>query len=530
MIPLVVLVIGYNLPLFFLSWAFHLIFLWTKLKTDIAAFLGSYAPEELANKFIVGCTLISCLVMMVLVLNELAKKKIYTMAVESSKVQCAYTQQNNFLLSLSHEVRNPLNSLLGNIELSLLEIIPKDVQEYLTNSKICGDLLLHLLNNILDSGKAEIGDLEVQPYSCDILGLLEKLWVVSCHLISQKGLFGEVMKASDIPPNLKLDPYRITQVLLNLIGNSVKFTETGMISIKAIWIPNKGQVTEQDFEPRPYNEEDENVHEKNKNIDFYLTKDQFQSLTLTHKHFENPSAKENGRDQIGVPGILKIIVEDTGCGITEADQKILFTKFTQLSSDSRKKQIGTGLGLYITRELVKKMNGEIRVFSKVNVGTCFIVCIPTVSCDPVALQRINLSPRRERNEPRKALVADDVELCIKILDNYLKKIGYSPTSAMNGLEAYEKYVRSHQEGKRFHVVTMDYDMPVLNGKDAVTRIRDYERANNMKPSTIMMISGHCNQSIISECVNPSGNVRANYFLKKPVTYQQIFDIVHKSTN
>ena len=134
--------------------------------------------------------------------------------------------------------------MIGNIQLCLFKPLSPEVRENLEDAQIAGEILLQFINNILDGGKSEAGSLEIRPATTDIQKLCEKVWSISRKIIHNKGLIGSFSLATRVPRWLLIDNYRITQILLNLISNSVKYTERGKISIRIDWINNQGKIRE----------------------------------------------------------------------------------------------------------------------------------------------------------------------------------------------------------------------------------------------------------------------------------------------
>jgi len=421
--------------------------------------------------------------------------------------------------------------LIGNIQLALLERIDPVVKEYLEQAQIGGEILLHFINNILDSGKASTGNLGVSCNSdCNIFGICEQLWAISRRIVSHKKLNGILKIHEHVPNFLKLDPYRLTQIMLNLIGNAVKFTTKGRVNVELKWMENQTNINESLFEPIPYEEIDEGLFEKNQTSLFYLDDEGAWVLHVKDAHFHNRLIPQYAASRIK-SGVLKITVSDTGCGIPSESLKDIFGKFVQLNTEAIKRHVGSGRDS-TTKEIVKKLNGEIRAFSKVGKGTTFIICIPCKSAKPPELRlsrssEVSTFSSKTVRGNLRVLVVDDVPWNNQIIANYVQKVGGTPIIALNGAEAYEKYEESHRQGNPFDVVAMDYDMPVMNGYEALRKIRVYERENNLLPTLAIVISGHCDHNIISECLDSHGDVRANYFLKKPITFKQLLDVLSK---
>jgi len=341
----------------------------------------------------------------------------------------------------------------------------------------------------------------------------------------------------------------VNQILLNLIGNSIKFTEHGSISVTIKWLSGERKVNDKCFEPLPYDDIDEGLFEKEENLSTVNT--------ITSKFgccVESPSKlqssfvvlsndkKRFNCDDVYYPkkeinGVLKIIVKDTGSGMKREALDKLFQKFSQVSENVSQRQIGTGLGLFITKEICDAMDGEIRAYSKIGVGTTFVVCLPAVALpldDESGLQRASSKSMIARLTERrlKALVADDSPFNVSLISDYLSKFGASVVSvAYNGYDAFMKYKDSRKAHIEIDVVTLDIDMPKMDGKAACEKIRQYEKENNLKPVVIILISGNYDKEQIGDYIN--GSVRkADCFLKKPVSFEDfnaaVYNLVIKN--
>jgi signal transduction histidine kinase/CheY-like chemotaxis protein len=437
-------------------------------------------------------------------------------------------RQKTFLLGFSHELRNLINSITITIQLCLLEEIPLKVKDLLQSSQVCGELLSHLVNNILDTGKAEIGELEVNPSANNVFDLLEKIWGVLSQLIMNQKLYGRMQINKNVPRYLQIDNHRLTQIMLNLVGNAIKFTEKGSVSVEISWIEGKDKADDKVFSPIPFDEEDEGIFEKAQKLS-RLTEDSI----VMDAHCKT-KIKYVGRREHQLhseKGILKITVSDTGCGIGPDQIPQLFNKFTQVCSSSTKKTLGTGLGLFITKQLIHKMGGEVRVFSKVDRGSAFIACIPAKVVeepqDTTLLE--NTAPAFNPGLTElKVMVVDDSEFNRKILTKCLNKLGVQVQEvAHNGRQAVDKYKEHIQNGKSFDVITMDVDMPVMDGKEATELIREYERLHNLRAALIATISGNVTESEIGECLNKNGSKQADFFFKKPTSIEDLAFIIKK---
>jgi len=217
-------------------------------------------------------------------------------------------------------------------------------------AKICGEILLHGINNVLETGKREMGKLEVNPVPTQIYELLQKTWGIYGEILRQKKLEGNLKIDQAIPHLLKIDAHKVNQVLLNLIGNSIKFTEKGSISVACQW-PKTGEVNDGCFEPIPYDEEEEGVFEKDENLLRMKTskclKPKSNVLVLKDRKDENLNVgmarKPTDDIQEETQGVLKIIVKDTGSGMKKEALEKLFQKFQRISHRDRLAQVWDSL-------------------------------------------------------------------------------------------------------------------------------------------------------------------------------------------
>ena len=486
------------------------------IHTSPDAFLASFTYHS--NEVIVytiGSTLFIQYVM----------KNAYYQALNAEKKREELEKQKNFLLGFSHELRNLINSLMGNVKLASLEKTIEKSKDLLLNAEVCAELLLHMVNNILDTGKVEIGELEVNPSQTKIYEIMERVWSVCSELIKRKNLKGQLSIHRSIPQLINIDYYRLTQIFLNLIGNAVKFTDTGKIDIAMEWIPEKTGVDEHCFQPYPFNdddEQDEGLFEKNQA--FKALDNRHLGLSFDSKRINKSLL--NSQDEAS-RGVLKISVTDTGTGISKEGISRLFQRFSQVTSDTSRKKLGTGLGLFITKELCEKMGGEIKVFSRLNQGTSFVFCLPVESfpsqdSEDLTPSEPDVIKKILDHTKLASLVVDDNQFSSDLHKSFLNKLGVKEVkAAKNGLEAYEYFKNQINAGNKMDLIIMDLDMPIMHGRELAQKIRNFEVIKKLKPCLLIIASGNCAESEIKECIDKNGSIRANAFLKKPVRMDEI---------
>jgi len=506
----------------------------TKYKMAFVENAREMGIELFAEKFIGATTVpfIFSIVFYIYGLNLLHKRTM-ELVYAKKEIENALEQQKTFVLSFSHELRNPLNSLLGNLQLFLMGgSSPNESRDMIRTAKICGELLLQHINNVLDTGKSDIGNLEVNPIVTNVHELFQRGWTICHELIKRKGLAGHLKISREMPLKMMIDGQKISQTLLNLIGNAVKFTENGSITVTVQWLQQYHSVCEKCFYPIPYDETDEGVFDRQEKM-FRLSLNRNMNLSSEYLVFSN-ERKQFNVDELSYSeekstGVLKIIIKDTGCGMSQESLERLFQKFSQVSDDASKRQIGTGLGLYITKEICNKMGGDIRVYSKQGVGSTFIACIPAVS---VPARRESLDVGYIRNvfsqKKSKAIVADDSPFNVSLMCSYFEKIGIEVVAtADNGYDAWKKYVEIVNSGSKIDIVSLDINMPRVGGMVACEKIRHYEQEYERPKTRVVLISGNYERSQIGECFDSNKPWKADYFFKKPLIFEEFYGIVYK---
>ena len=228
------------------------------------------------------------------------------------------------------------------------------------------------------------------------------------------------------------------------------------------------------------------------------------------------------------PGFLKIEVIDSGCGISESAMHCLFQAFSQGDPSVTRQFGGTGLGLYITKQLVEKMGGQIQIHSKEGLGSHFSLFIPVLETSqqetiPEDIQQEEeeehqlIEELRQPTEKLNALVVDDDPFNQKIMKNYLNKLNFNVEVASNGLEGVSMFRSSR--GKHYSLITMDIQMPKMDGLTACREIRKYESRNNAQRNVpILLVTGNCIDIEKNRDLDPNGEVRASCFFTKPFTF------------
>jgi signal transduction histidine kinase/DNA-binding NarL/FixJ family response regulator len=330
---------------------------------------------------------------------------------KSAQASRASEEKSVFLANMSHEIRTPMNAILGFTQL-LSESVTAPVQrDWVHAIRKSGQLLLSLINNVLDLSKIEAGKLQFNPQPTDLGQLAEETIELFSTQAADKGisLTAEIDESALI--TIDIDAQRLGQVMMNLVGNAVKYTEQGGVVLR-LWA----------------------------------------TLTVEGRHCE-----------------LQLSVIDSGVGIAEEQRGRIFEPFHQADSPDGKYRQGTGLGLSITRRLVEMMNGRISVESELGKGSSFLVEIPRLKLSegPAPIASADDGPIDfNRLPPLKILVVDDMDWNAQVAQGYLGRSHHSVYVASDGIEgvAATKSIRPN-------VVLMDLRMPRLNGFDARNQIR-----------------------------------------------------------
>lgn len=347
----------------------------------------------------------------------------------NAELRAANATKSQFVANVSHEIRTPLNGIIGMSELALLEDCPPHLEVYLKTIHSSGAALLTLVNDILDISRIESGRLSLELRPTSIRRLLEDVRSNHAAAASAKGLRLAVSVGADVHDQCLADSGRIRQILVNLVGNAVKFTSTGFVSVSV-------------------------------------------------------STQESGARSSEAQALV-ISVEDSGLGISEGKLDLVFDKFTQADGSTTREFGGSGLGLTICRQLAELMGGSIRVHSELSKGSTFVLEIPLqrdlrqVTSSPSELPR----PVSGARPMLRVLVAEDNVVNQKVICKMLERLGHSSHVVVDGRAAVEAF-----HARPFDLILMDLQMPELDGRSATQLIRAQEAQGHRVP--IIALTAH----------------------------------------
>jgi two-component system sensor histidine kinase/response regulator len=353
--------------------------------------------------------------------NLLLEKAIAQAKAMAGQAEMATMAKSTFLATMSHEIRTPLNVIIGLTDLCLSTSLSERQRDYLTKVAQAGHSLLGVINDILDFSRIEAGKLRMEKIPFSLEEVFRKISDLFSHKAREKGLRLRWSKGKEVPEDLVGDPLRLAQILTNLVGNAIKFTEKGKVEIHT------------------------------------------RALVLEEKS-----------------AVLEFQVRDTGIGMAEKQIPGLFQPFSQADSSTTRRFGGSGLGLAISRELVELMQGEIRMKSQPGKGSiCTFTCRLARGLPSPPEHRVRPLPPSALIplHGKRILLVEDHAVNRQLGREILKQAKVQVDMAENGMEALKKI--QEQAPGHYHLVLMDVQMPIMDGYEATRRIRRDARFQNL---------------------------------------------------
>jgi signal transduction histidine kinase/CheY-like chemotaxis protein len=376
--------------------------------------------------------------------------------------------KNEFVANMSHELRTPLHGILGMSSMLLSNTPPANPRESLTVIRRCGEHLLGLINNILEYSRFGAQGIDLHPQQIDLAQLIDDTLEMCTPGAAEKGLV--LTGALDLPRPcmVSMDPIRLRQILLNLVGNAVKFTEAGTVRVCV--------------------------------------------------------ATTGGG---GAPHGLLIRVEDTGVGIAASTLDRIFEPFVQVDSSNTRKFGGTGLGLSITRAICETMGGSISYRSSPGQGSTFEVKLPLLRYRPTAAPAPSSAPSPSPAPPLpgngplrgRVLLAEDNEVNALVAEASLRQLGVAVERVADGLGVVERVCQTGRP--RPDLVLLDCQMPEMDGFEAARRIREHERAHGLPRLPLIALTANVFPEDREQC-RAAG---MDDFLAKPFSADQLREML-----
>ena len=428
----------------------------TRIRLEQQQTTTEQLTQTLSWVAIIACLLVVFFV--ILIINDISQSQRYRRELEAAN---AYTERllhnrEKLMLTVTHDIKSPLSSIIGYIE--LLSNTPLEERQYyfLRNMKGSAEHILHLANNLLDFSKLEANKMEINTVPYTPGRLLQEIADSFLPLAGEKGLELRSDISNALNEHFLGDPMKVRQIVVNILSNAIKYTQKGKISLSA-------------FSPGTNNEQ------------------------------------------------LMIVIKDSGPGMTEEEQELIFKEFTRLTPQHNNGAEGTGLGLTITMQLVHLLGGELSLNSKKREGSTFTVKLPLVKApmqETAATEPGQIAP--VMHEGTKAFLVDDDELQLTVNSEFLRKVGISSDTCTHPLEAL-----SILEKGNYDLVLSDIQMPDMDGFELVKQIRQ-SASEKIKDLPVIALSARADMQE-QEYLHSGFSA----YLNKPFTPEQLYTKVNE---
>jgi two-component system, sensor histidine kinase len=407
--------------------------------------------------------------------------------------------KSQFLATMSHEIRTPMNGVLGSLDLLASDPLTPAQARWHAVARSSGSALLSVINDVLDYSKLEVGELSILEYPFDLHTTVTNAVNVSAATAQSKRIVTALQFEADVPRLVEGDGVRLGQVLLNIVGNAIKFTEAGTVTVQVSWKGGR--------------------------------------LPLSHAQANHPSPSG---------GTLQIDVIDTGIGIAPDQINTIFEPFHQLDQTDTRAHQGTGLGLAIAERLVTAMRGKLTVTSVLGKGSTFTLTVPLVAPTEQRFTNETSVPANPAESPRAAnaqesaasnstlkqagppqgdapphrgyhaLIAEDNAINRLVLVQMLQRLNLVVDESGDGAEALQ-----HWRSREYDVILMDCQMPGLDGYDATRAIRLEENSRNRRHTPIVAVTANALSGDRERCIEAG----MDDYLAKPFRIEELFTVL-----